>query len=166
MEWAGKKEQGRAVNDPRLLWHDGVFLARRGVSGADGAPRLPQFLADTYLTEEKIAAADALLPLAKELGCTPAQLALAWCAANPNVSTVLTGASRMEQVRAPLPPRFLFLRALSWRCVFGAGTRSLAAGVARHLLSRPSAETGAIAAGCRCTRTWARWRSCPSWTKR
>jgi voltage-dependent potassium channel beta subunit len=36
--------------------------------------------------------------LAEELGCTTAQLALAWCLANPNVSTVITGASRPEQV--------------------------------------------------------------------
>jgi aryl-alcohol dehydrogenase-like predicted oxidoreductase len=28
-----------------------------------------------------------------------AQLAIAWCLANPNVSTVITGASRAEQVR-------------------------------------------------------------------
>ncbi|KAI9103098.1 NADP-dependent oxidoreductase domain-containing protein [Phlyctochytrium arcticum] len=37
--------------------------------------------------------------IAKELGCTQAQLALAWCAKNPNVSTVITGASRPEQVK-------------------------------------------------------------------
>jgi aryl-alcohol dehydrogenase-like predicted oxidoreductase len=36
--------------------------------------------------------------VAKELGCTMAQLALAWCLKNPNVSTVITGASRVEQV--------------------------------------------------------------------
>jgi voltage-dependent potassium channel beta subunit len=36
--------------------------------------------------------------VADELGCTLAQLAIAWCAANPNVSTVITGASRPEQV--------------------------------------------------------------------
>jgi voltage-dependent potassium channel beta subunit len=41
----------------------------------------------------------AVLELAKELGCTPAQLAIAWCAKNPRVSTVITGASRVEQVR-------------------------------------------------------------------
>jgi len=35
---------------------------------------------------------------ADQLGCTPAQLALAWCAHNPHVSTVITGASRPEQV--------------------------------------------------------------------
>ena len=31
-------------------------------------------------------------PLAGELGCTLAQLALAWCLKNPRVSTVITGA--------------------------------------------------------------------------
>ncbi|KAI0724769.1 Aldo keto reductase [Fomitopsis betulina] len=34
----------------------------------------------------------------KELGCTVAQLALAWVAINPNTSTVILGASRPEQV--------------------------------------------------------------------
>jgi voltage-dependent potassium channel beta subunit len=36
--------------------------------------------------------------IADELGCTMAQLALAWCLKNPYVSTVITGASRPEQV--------------------------------------------------------------------
>jgi aryl-alcohol dehydrogenase-like predicted oxidoreductase len=36
--------------------------------------------------------------IAEELDCTASQLAIAWCAANPNVSTVITGASRPEQV--------------------------------------------------------------------
>ncbi len=36
--------------------------------------------------------------LADDLGCSLAQLALAWCLKNPNVSTVITGASRAEQV--------------------------------------------------------------------
>ena len=39
-----------------------------------------------------------LAPIAQELGCTLAQLALAWCLKNPYVSTVITGASRPEQV--------------------------------------------------------------------
>jgi len=39
-----------------------------------------------------------LQPIASELGCTMAQLALAWCLKNPNVSTVITGATRPEQV--------------------------------------------------------------------
>ena len=39
-----------------------------------------------------------LLPIAKRIGCSPAQLAIAWCTKNPRVSTVITGASRPEQV--------------------------------------------------------------------
>ncbi len=39
-----------------------------------------------------------LSEVAGELNCSLAQLSLAWCAKNPNVSTVITGASRAEQV--------------------------------------------------------------------
>jgi voltage-dependent potassium channel beta subunit len=39
-----------------------------------------------------------LQAVADDLGCSLAQLSIAWCAANPNVSTVITGASRPEQV--------------------------------------------------------------------
>jgi voltage-dependent potassium channel beta subunit len=39
-----------------------------------------------------------LAPIAADLGCTLAQMAIAWCLKNPNVSTVITGASRVEQV--------------------------------------------------------------------
>ena len=39
-----------------------------------------------------------LAEVAEDLGCTTAQLALAWCLKNPDVSTVITGASRAEQV--------------------------------------------------------------------
>lgn len=43
-----------------------------------------------------------LRDVAGDLGVTTAQLAIAWCAANPHVSTVITGASRPEQVRENL----------------------------------------------------------------
>jgi voltage-dependent potassium channel beta subunit len=39
-----------------------------------------------------------LKTVADRLGCTLSQLSIAWCAANPRVSTVITGASRPEQV--------------------------------------------------------------------
>ncbi len=39
-----------------------------------------------------------LRAVASELGCSTAQLAIAWCAHNPSVSSVITGASRVEQV--------------------------------------------------------------------
>jgi voltage-dependent potassium channel beta subunit len=40
-----------------------------------------------------------LIPVAEEVGASMAQLALAWCLKNPNVSSVITGASKPEQVR-------------------------------------------------------------------
>ena len=45
-----------------------------------------------------IAKSRQLAPIAEELGCTQSQLAIAWCLKNPHVSTVITGASRAEQV--------------------------------------------------------------------
>ena len=44
----------------------------------------------------------ALQGIADELDATMAQLALAWCARNPHVSTVITGASRVSQVEENL----------------------------------------------------------------
>ena len=44
------------------------------------------------------AATERLRPVAEQLGCTLAQLAIAWCLKNPRVSTVITGASRPAQV--------------------------------------------------------------------
>ena len=48
---------------------------------------------------DRLARVAALEPLAKEMGATLAQFSLAWCLQNPHVSTVLTGASRVEQVQ-------------------------------------------------------------------
>jgi aryl-alcohol dehydrogenase-like predicted oxidoreductase len=39
-----------------------------------------------------------LTKIAEELNTSMAKLAIAWCAMNPNVSTIITGASRVEQV--------------------------------------------------------------------
>lgn len=43
-----------------------------------------------------------LKSIADELDVTLSQLSIAWCAANPSVSTVITGASRVQQVRENL----------------------------------------------------------------
>ncbi len=48
--------------------------------------------------QQRIQKVRQLTPLAQELGCTMAQLALAWCLKNPHVSTVITGASKPSQV--------------------------------------------------------------------
>jgi voltage-dependent potassium channel beta subunit len=56
------------------------------------------WLIDSVTDKGKIAKVQALEPIAMELDCTLSQLALAWCLKNPFVSSVITGASRMEQV--------------------------------------------------------------------
>jgi voltage-dependent potassium channel beta subunit len=43
-----------------------------------------------------------LKSIAEELGVSLSQLSIAWCAANPHVSTVITGASRVDQIRENL----------------------------------------------------------------
>ncbi len=60
------------------------------------------WLKDKLTNKDSLAKVKKLEPIAKELGCTLAQFAIAWCAKNPNVSTVITGASRVEQVRENL----------------------------------------------------------------
>jgi voltage-dependent potassium channel beta subunit len=50
----------------------------------------------------RLAKVAALEPLASEMGASLAQFSLAWCLQNPRVSTVLTGASRVEQLQENL----------------------------------------------------------------
>ena len=57
-----------------------------------------EWLAERIVDPAKIAKVRRLAPIARELDCTLAQLALAWCLRNPNVSTVITGATRSAQV--------------------------------------------------------------------
>jgi voltage-dependent potassium channel beta subunit len=53
-------------------------------------------------TPERVEKVKQLQPVAAGLGCSMAQMAIAWCLKNPNVSTVITGASRVEQVHQNL----------------------------------------------------------------
>jgi voltage-dependent potassium channel beta subunit len=57
-----------------------------------------EWLQAYVITPQNIEKVKKLQAIAKELGCTVAQLALAWCLKNPNVSSVITGATRPEQV--------------------------------------------------------------------
>lgn len=57
-----------------------------------------EWLAGHLTDEEANQRVRALQEVAGDLDCTLAQLAIAWCASNPDVSTVITGASRPEQV--------------------------------------------------------------------
>jgi aryl-alcohol dehydrogenase-like predicted oxidoreductase len=66
----------------------------------DSRAELPAFawLRDGLVDPDRNRRAAGVKPIADELGCTMAQLAIAWCARNPHVSSVITGASRAAQV--------------------------------------------------------------------
>lgn len=57
-----------------------------------------EWIKQYLITNENLDRVKRLRPIARDLGCTLAQLAIAWCLKNQNVSTVITGASRPEQV--------------------------------------------------------------------
>lgn len=70
--------------------------------GSRGALKGYEWLRGHLTNEEAIAKVKALGTLAKDLDASLAQLAIAWCLKNPNVSTVITGASRVAQVHENL----------------------------------------------------------------
>lgn len=63
-----------------------------------GALKGYEWLLPRLTDPTRIAKVNELQDIASDLGCTQAQLAIAWCLKNPNVSTVITGASRVSQV--------------------------------------------------------------------
>jgi len=74
-------------------YNDGIPADSRGtIKGYE-------WLAERLTDPAKIAKVRKLAPIAADVGCTLAQLAIAWCLNNPNVSSVITGASRPAQVR-------------------------------------------------------------------
>lgn len=71
-------------------------------AGSRGALENMAFLRDGLTSADKNAAVAKLAPIAADLGGTLAQLAIAWCSKNPRVSSVITGASRVDQLKANL----------------------------------------------------------------
>jgi voltage-dependent potassium channel beta subunit len=57
-----------------------------------------EWLRDNFTNEAKLAVTRQLGEVADDLGVSLAQLSLAWVLKNPNVSTVITGASKVSQV--------------------------------------------------------------------
>jgi voltage-dependent potassium channel beta subunit len=58
-----------------------------------------EWVQENATDEDKQAKVQALVPIAQKLGCTLSQLSLAWCLKNPFVSSVITGASRVSQLK-------------------------------------------------------------------
>jgi voltage-dependent potassium channel beta subunit len=67
-------------------------------SNSRGAQSDLEYLQDHFNNEGSKAKIRKLQPIADEIGCSLAQFAIAWCATNPGVSAVITGASSPEQV--------------------------------------------------------------------
>jgi voltage-dependent potassium channel beta subunit len=72
--------------------------------GVPKGSRLDQieWLKNQILTEDRIARVRAMKAVADSLGCTRTQLALAWTAAQEDVSSVILGATSVEQLRENL----------------------------------------------------------------
>ena len=82
--------------------HRGVLTGKynNGIpAGSRGALPEFQWLKDRLTDPHNIEKVKRLQGVADDLGISMAKLSIAWCLKNPNVSTVITGASRVEQVR-------------------------------------------------------------------
>ncbi len=73
-------------------YQDGIPADSRGALKDYG------WMQEALTDKDTLAKVAKLEPLAKELDCTLAQFSIAWCAKNEHVSSVITGASRVEQV--------------------------------------------------------------------
>jgi aryl-alcohol dehydrogenase-like predicted oxidoreductase len=75
-----------------------------GDVASDSRAALPgyEWLRDRVTDPDDNARVRGLRSVADDLGCSLAQLSIAWCARNPDVSTVILGASRIEQLRENL----------------------------------------------------------------
>ena len=77
-------------------YKDGIPPDSRGAMPSMG------FLAKSLTDAAKAKAVAGFEGIAGELGCTVAQLAIAWAAKNPHVSSVITGASKLAQLQSNL----------------------------------------------------------------
>lgn len=86
--------------------------SRLGRTGMD-------WLKEEALNSDRQVKTAKFIELAKEFECTPAQLAIAWCLNNPNVSSVITGASRVEQVEENMKAMEVFkrLKPEAWKSI-------------------------------------------------
>ena len=74
-------------------YRDGIPADSRGaVKGMD-------WLQDQLTDKQRLARVAELEPIARDMGATLAQFSIAWCLQNPDVSSVITGASQVGQLR-------------------------------------------------------------------
>jgi voltage-dependent potassium channel beta subunit len=80
------------------------ILSGKYAHGVPEGTRLAHPMMRTILpdADAKVATAATLSPIAAKLGCSPAQLAIAWCLSNEHVTSVLLGAKNPAQLRETL----------------------------------------------------------------
>ncbi len=61
-----------------------------------------EWLRDRELQAEKLKKVEQLMVISEKLGCKVSQMALAWCLKNPNVTTVILGATQLSQLKENL----------------------------------------------------------------
>jgi voltage-dependent potassium channel beta subunit len=95
-------------------------LTGKYLNGVPAGSRLSQkslaWMREEALTPDKTEKVRRFVTVAQELKCTPAQLAIAWCMRNPHVSSVITGATSVEQVEDNMHALQVFERVTPEQC--------------------------------------------------
>ncbi len=94
-----KRGMGTTIWSPLA---SGILTGKYNSGVPSGSRLADQEWLQRHLTPESISKVKQLEPIAKELECSLAQLAIAWCLKNPNVSTVILGATSVKQLQENL----------------------------------------------------------------
>jgi len=76
----------------------GKYTGGKAPKGSRGADEKRNGFMQEHLQEDVLSRVDQLVVIAREVGVSPAQLALAWCLRSNSVASVIVGATRPEQV--------------------------------------------------------------------
>ena len=76
----------------------GKYSGGKRPSDTRAADTVRNVFMKSFLEPDSLARTDRLRPIAEELGISMAQLALAWCLAEPNVASVIVGVTRVAQL--------------------------------------------------------------------
>ena len=77
----------------------GKYSGGKRPSGTRAADSQRNKFIGRFMDEETLAKVDRIGEIARDIGATPCQLAIAWCLRKPNVASAIIGATRPEQVR-------------------------------------------------------------------
>ena len=78
--------------------YGGLLTGKYNRPEAAAGGRLDEHSIEAMRRRKLLAKVDRVIEIAREVNCSPAQLALAYCLNNPQVSSVLFGATKVAQV--------------------------------------------------------------------